>query len=324
MTVTAEDGPLITVGKEAARGSVTPSGPTSAPQGYQSGNQNQDAAPNVFYAGFLYKDPLYRYLEGGGSLSSPGGYANQALGFQEMTMDFVPSTISTVNIAAQQDTTEDTPLTLVSVTGAGITVETAAQVVLNSGAEVPAGVLRIDAAPAWTACGDSGAIKAWSSAAAGRMISLTAIAAGNLSDVNFLISGYDIYGRPQSEILVGPNNNTVNSTKAYKWVASITPDATDAAELTIGTADRFEFPLRADRFPQVEIWWNDAQITAVTGFTAADTTSPATTSTDSPRGSYAVQTASDATKRLVVYQRLPIAQLITTPPATGMLGTVPV
>lgn len=325
MTLKADDGPAVTKGWEAPLGSSAgTSSATGAPNPYVSGqSDNPDAGPNVYYAGSLLKDAYYRFKEGGGSLLATG-YPNQALGFvnnQQLTMAFVPSAIATANIAALQAPTLNTPLTLVAVAGAGITLTAAAITVLNSSQVVPKGVLQIDAAPAWEGFGTSGAIQAWNGAAAGRCVSLTSVS--NLSAINFTIRGYDIYGNPQTQTMAGPNNNTVNSLKAWKWITSVTPSGTNAGTLSVGTADIFEFPLRELFFHDVLIYWNEALITANTGIVAADVTNPATALTGSTRGTYAVQSASDGTKELVVYQRLGVGSLKTSPPSLGMFGVTP-
>lgn len=56
-----------------------------------------------------------------------------------------------------------------------------------------------------------------------RQITLTS--ANNLSAVDFTITGTDIYGNPQSEVLAGPNANTVTSVDSYSSVISITTNA---------------------------------------------------------------------------------------------------
>jgi hypothetical protein len=123
---------------------------------------------------------------------------------------------------------------------------------------------------------------------------------------------------------VGPNDDTVNSLKAFKWIASVTPDGTSVSTVSVGTADIFEFPIRADRFSQTTIYWNETLITANTGFVAPVATSPSTALLGDVRGTYAVPDASDATKRLVFFQRMTPAQLATSPPKTGMFGVAQV
>lgn len=135
-----------------------------------------------------------------------------------------------------------------------------------------------------------------------RAIIITGAASGTA--VAFTITGYDMYNQYQSEVITGPTTGTVTSTKTYRYIRSITTAATTTSAFTIGTSDVFGFPVRVTNFDQVLIFWNNALITATTGFTAADTTSPATTATGAVRGKYAVQSASDGTKRLAIWANL--------------------
>ena len=95
---------------------------------------------------------------------------------------------------------------------------------------------------------------------------------------------------------------TTNGKKAFKYIASVTPDVTNAITYSVGTTDIFGLPLLSNFFSDVAINYNAAAITANTGYVAAVTTSPATTTTGDVRGTYAVQSATDATKRLAIRQ----------------------
>lgn len=55
--------------------------------------------------------------------------------------------------------------------------------------------------------------------------------------VNFTITGTDADGHPQSEILVGPNANTVGSVGYYLTVTSIYADAALATDIEAGNTD---------------------------------------------------------------------------------------
>jgi hypothetical protein len=150
----------------------------------------------------------------------------------------------------------------------------------------------------------------------GRAVSITGSASA--SGGNFLISGYDIYGAPMSEVIAGPASaTTVNGKKAFKYIASVVPQFTNAQNYSAGTTDIFGFPLRSDFFSDVAINYNSALITANTGFVAAVTTSPATTTTGDVRGTYALQSASDASKRLAVRQFILPANMGT---SAGLFG----
>jgi hypothetical protein len=117
----------------------------------------------------------------------------------------------------------------------------------------------------------------------------------------YTVRGYDIYGYSMSEAITANGATTVSGKKAFKYVASVTPVGTVGALTSIGTGDVFGFPLASLQFGDVNINWSAALIVASTGYTAGDW-SVATTTTGDTRGTYAVQSASDGSKRLVVYQ----------------------
>lgn len=50
---------------------------------------------------------------------------------------------------------------------------------------------------------------------------ITLTSTDNLSAVNFTITGFDQYGTAISEVLAGPNNNTVHSVNSYNIISSI-------------------------------------------------------------------------------------------------------
>jgi len=133
----------------------------------------------------------------------------------------------------------------------------------------------------------------------------------------FTVKGYDIYGYPITETITtsGTSATTTNGKKAFKFIASVTPSKTDATgNYSVGTLDVVGLPLRSDIYTPVpgidlSIWMNNAAISSTTGYTAADLTSPATATTGDVRGTYALQTASDGTKPLVIKQSPLIANL---------------
>jgi len=112
----------------------------------------------------------------------------------------------------------------------------------------------------------------------------------------------------------------VNSTKAFKFIYSVTPQFTDAHNYSVGTADIFGFPMQVQSFDECLLYWNSALITASTGFVAADTTSPATAATGDVRGTYAVQSSSDGTKKLAMVVQIAASRQAS---ATGLFGVTP-
>jgi hypothetical protein len=144
---------------------------------------------------------------------------------------------------------------------------------------------------------------------------------GNDTGITFLVVGYDLYGYPMSEAITGANAGVASGAKAFKYIASITPSGAVATTASAGTGDVIGLPLRADFVGQVMINYNNAWVTASTGFTAAVTTTASTTTGD-VRGTYALQSASDASKRLMVYITPTVAAIsgANTNLVTGLFG----
>jgi hypothetical protein len=115
------------------------------------------------------------------------------------------------------------------------------------------------------------------------------------------VRGYDIYGFPMTEAITANGASTVSGKKAFKYIASVTPVGTVGLLTSIGVGDVFGFPLASLLFSDVTINWSAGAIVASTGYVAGDW-SVATSTTGDSRGTYAVQTASDSSKRLIVYQ----------------------
>lgn len=140
-----------------------------------------------------------------------------------------------------------------------------------------------------------------------RAITLT-VATTNQSGVNFTITGFDQYGQPLSELLAGPNNNTVTGKKAFKQVTNVACSAAVSTNgVSVGTSDTFGIPYRVtDKTYVVNVKWNNTLAADAGTVTVADTTSPATTSTGDVRGTYVPSSgASDGSKRLVMVIALP-------------------
>lgn len=297
MTISAFTGPVIVSG--------------------QGGSQdyNGDRGPSLFDQAFALLDPrnAYTYLPGQRAGQPTYGHLMGNI----VAVDAVPSAISAVNIAASQSPGAGA-ITLVSSSGAGITVGTS---ITNAatGATVT-GLLAIDTAMAGVQFGDSGSnggsVYIWDpTKAIARNVRFTS--GGNDSGITFTVSGYDLYGFAMSETITGANIGVASGAKAFKYISGITHTGSVAGTLTIGTGDVFGLPIRADIFGYARIIWNNGVITANTGFTAAVTTSPATATTGDVRGTYAVQSASDGTKRLQVFMNVPVANVSS---STGLYG----
>lgn len=303
MSITAFDGPLLTRSSNPL-GSV----------GTGSANQNPQGAPSVFNHGWALLDPRtpFTYYPGGDvSNKVYGQYSGMVT-----VINQVPSTISAVNIAATQAAAAT--ITLVSSSGAGITVGTSITRA-DTGATVT-GLLAIDTAMAGVGFGQDATINMWDpTKAISRNVRITS--AADDSGKTFTVVGYDLYGYPMSEVITGANAGVASGAKAFKYIASVTPSTTPAGNVSVGTGDVIGLPLRADYVGQLLINYNDTLITASTGFTAAVTTT-ATTTTGDVRGTYALQTASNNTRRLVMYMTPTVAAAAgnNTDLVTGLYG----
>jgi len=297
MSITANSGPYVSFGQ----------GPFP--------DYNPEAGPSLFYAGagLLDPRPYYTYVPGQDFGAATAGF----LGFTRiMTVNQVPSTLSATNIATSQTPVSGTAVTLTA--GTGVTGSVS---ITNASTGVAVtGLLALDGAAGRVSFGSSGTIQLWDpTKALARNVRITT-ASGDTAV--YTVRGYDIYGYPMSEAITANGATTVSGAKAFKYIASVTPVGTVGATVTVGTGDVFGFPIYSATFvigadADVAISWNGAAITSTTGYTAGVTTSPATTTTGDVRGTYAVQSASDATKRLVITQSPSLANISS---ITGLFG----
>jgi len=308
MALSAGAGPLIEYGQNPP---VVPGGVTA--------DFNQDYGPSLLSQGAGLLDPRFGYQIGG-----TGNGSAQAFGFgpgvNYVTIDQVPSTAATANIAALQDATSGTPMTLVDSSGGGITVMTASLFLKPTGKTVPA-CLAIDGLPDFVAFGQSGAVQLFDpTTMIARAVSITGVADG--TGGVFTVRGYDVYGNPQTEqITAAAGAATTNGKKAFKFIASITPGFTDAHTYSVGTADIYGLPLRADAYGYVNATFNNVPVTNTT-FVAGVETAPTATSGDT-RGT--ITETADGTKRLQVFQGISVAQLASLTPTdySGLFGVAP-
>lgn len=282
----------------------------------------RNAAPSLDYLATGIQDHRLPYNSRGSSANLPGivGWYGTAT---TRTVNYVPATAATANIAALANVVSGTPMTLRAATGAGITVlSTSAPATLwPTGLNLTASCC-IDALPSLVSFGvgsqDSFNTSFYNRATyVGRCVSASGVASGTGGAL--LVRGYDIYGYPLTEsITLAAGANTVNGKKAFKIITSVTPQFTDAHTYSVGTADIFGFGLYTNLFESTFIHWNGAVVTANTGFVAGDTTA-ATATTGDVRGTYAVQSASDGVKRLGLADA-PTLSAIAVNPTTGLFG----
>ena len=281
--------------------------------------QGPDAAPSLSYGG------------GSGCLDSrlPYNFANSSTGagvigwYSEITVNAIPSTLTTTAIAAAQTPTSGTPLTLVSSSGAGITVMASSFLALPSLVTIPSGTLVIDGLPGYQrfGMGFNTVFYDYSKMLA-RNIQIASV--GNDSTATFTVRGYDMYGYQQSETITGANAGTAKGKKCFKFVTSITPGGTlSGSNVSAGQGDTYDLGMVANSFGFIYVIWAGTVVTASTGFIAADTTNPATATTGGTRGTYAVQSAFNCTNKLEIQVALNIILLNQTPIWLGVSGVTP-
>ena len=138
----------------------------------------------------------------------------------------------------------------------------------------------------------------------------------------FTVRGYDIYGVAMSETISHPGGAVVAyGKKAFKHIMSVTPSATAAFAYTIGTSDLYGLNVRSDLWEYLNVFVAGAFLVASTGWTVADPTIPATSTTGDARGTIQIGTLGpsgsgatggpmDGVKRLAAFMSLPVYNAI--------------
>lgn len=297
MAITRHIGPLVVPG----------SGPSLPGQG--DGADFNGPGPSIFVHGIGLVDQ--RFGPYGGADSSAiipcwygSGYIN--------VLDQAPSTLSAVNIVPAAVPVAGTPMTLAAAS-TGITVVPAGGLTyVSSGNTFPAGALMIDGNPAVVLVNASngqvgGPAMYDPRTFIARAVTVTTAAseAGNTMQ----IVGYDVYGYLTHQTVTLPSSaTTVTTTKTFKAIVSATVFGTPSgSNISVGTADVYGFPIAVYEAAQntvlppfVLIYYNGTQITASTGYVAGVSTTPSATTGDT-RGTYAVLSASNGTKKLQVF-----------------------
>jgi hypothetical protein len=113
----------------------------------------------------------------------------------------------------------------------------------------------------------------------------------------------------------------VYTLKAFKSVTQIAIDDLTAGNVNAGFTDTLGLPVRVtDAGYVVSVKWNNTLADDAGTFTAADTTSPATTTTNDVRGTYVPSSAADGVKRLVMAIALPALAVGPNATRVGALG----
>jgi hypothetical protein len=149
-----------------------------------------------------------------------------------------------------------------------------------------------------------------------RAVSITTGSAGN-AGFTAQVVGYDIDGVPMTEVITVPGTATTqNGRKAFKYISAVNLLKAGGGALTgtiaVGTTDIFGFNLRSDFWEYLNIYWAGSFQTTNTPWTAADVTTPATSTTGDVRGTFNAGSvsASDGTKRLAMFMSMPQYNLL--------------
>lgn len=303
-------GPLISTGGILAPGgSVLP------------GSQYSDQpGPSSFAHGVGLVDSRYFPLLGGDiSNVMPIWYTTNDI----LVIDQVPSQLSATNIVAAAVPVSGTPMTLAGAS-TGITVVPTGGFSLGGAfPTVPAASLVLDGNPALIqlqsgTTGPAGGISMYDPRTTiARNVRITT--AGNETSNSAAVIGYDWFGQIMHETITLGTAGVYSGKKAFKFITSVTINGTlSGSNVSAGTGDVYGFPLASWEFDLVNIQWNAALITATTGYTSALTPGPSTATSNDVRGTYAVQSASDGTKKLFV-QLIPAPWQLT---QAGLFGVV--
>jgi hypothetical protein len=141
----------------------------------------------------------------------------------------------------------------------------------------------------------------------------------------YTVSGYDYYGQAMTENITTIAAQTVSGSKAFYQVASVVgAGGGSTTAVTVGTTDKIGLPLRVfDAGYLARIGWNNTVANDSGGnssFTAADMTTPATSTTGDVRSTYIPSSATNGVKRLVVVIALPGIAAGPNATRTGALG----
>lgn len=278
-------------------------------------DNNLNRGPSLFYAGSGIMDLRTPYAY---DPDKPG----LTYGWPGVTripvVDAVPATITGAanRLATTQTPTAGTALVLVTATGTGVTA--GATIYNATNGNLVKNLLAIDGPVVPAGFGPMPKVAYWDpGTAVARNVTITSV--GVDTSATFVVRGYDQYFYPMSETITGAGaGGTAAGKKAFKYVASVTPAGTlSGSAVTVGVGDVYGLPLRVDTWGYVEIYWNGALITSSTGFTASLGTGPATATNADVRGTYAVQSASDGTKRLQIFVTPSVANVGS---ASGLTG----
>lgn len=138
------------------------------------------------------------------------------------------------------------------------------------------------------------------------------------------VTGTDYYGQLQTETIALNGTTAVAGQKAFKSIIRVAVSAALAGNLTVGNEDVFGLPYRVtDAGYLIGVGWAGALARDAGTFAAADTTSPATATTNDVRGTYAPSSAANGSRRLVIAIGLTALQAGPNATQTAAIGVTP-
>lgn len=144
----------------------------------------------------------------------------------------------------------------------------------------------------------------------------------NAADTGWFVTvkGYDLYGVAMSEKIAVTANASAFGKKAFKYVVSCTPTnataTTTTGKIYIGTGDTIGLPIYTPLGEYLSGgFYNGSYISSTTGYVKPDQTTPATSTTGDPRGTYLLQSqSSNGSARLMVGILQGTLQVVTSSP----------
>jgi hypothetical protein len=138
------------------------------------------------------------------------------------------------------------------------------------------------------------------------------------------VTGTDYWGQAQTETIALNGTTLVAGQKSFKTITAAAVSALLTGNLTVGNEDVFGLPYRVtDAGYLLRTGWAGAVADDAGTFAAADTTSPATATTNDVRGTYAPSSAADGSRRLVIAIGLTGLQAGPNATQTGAVGVTP-
>ena len=116
------------------------------------------------------------------------------------------------------------------------------------------------------------------------------------------VTGTDTYGVALVETITYTGTTASQGLKAFKTVTNVAVSGSTAGTVAAGPGDVFGLPYRANGRYATITYWDSLPVT--TGTFVAAVTSTATATTGDVRGTYLVPSASDGTKKLVIWEYL--------------------